>query len=771
MTGADGHLGHPIQTAPIEITMGRIATVVRATATLTAVGCGIAGAGPPADWRWLVPSLLLLVGWTLLYCAVAWRRGVLWWIALGDLGLAAGFCLAMGQLVATEALPRGTGWVAILASTIVIFAQTASVPVVTVPGGLVVAACFVLGSTWAAVDDDGIPQAVTLVLQIAAGAAVTVIVTRAGRAAAVAYHDLHVATLDEQIADARRADERARLRRLHNGPLTTLTMAVHAEGHPDALLRRRAAASLDALPEQLAQHQPDVPAAEPLDERLAQVLIWNEPFLRVSTRLERCVVPSPVAHAFGEALSECLENVVRHAGTPNVAVDLVESGGSVRVEVADDGCGFDPEAVPAHRFGLRESVRGQLAAVGGAATVSSARGRGTRISLEWHPSGQTVDAVDRPSAPAPVQEVRRRYDNGGLWAAIVVMLGWHAFSALPTTLSTAGRLQPPAIGLGVWLAYAVVGILTTVVVLGGREQGIALTALILPILLAGVFLLAVRSDGGTCLDPASWGFASAGWFALVALWRRPLPELLVVLATISAVAFASLVLADALDRISLARFAIVSYGIASLQVAVLVGSRALTAEAGNTAQVHETRDSMTRRRIVAEALHEARQARAGSVQQAAAQLLTVIARGAVDLSEAATQQQLRVAVSRLRRLTVETEDVPDPLQRELRAWADAAERRGVEVDLQAPSGVVPHVPATTRRALTDPVIEVLAVAQRHARITVVASPAAVTVGITADAPTDRLHTVLQESAARNVSISWEPMGEMAVWTQTRWTDE
>lgn len=56
---------------------------------------------------------------------------------------------------------------------------------------------------------------------------------------------------------------------------------------------------------------------------------------------------------------------------------------AVVVEVTDDGPGFDPAGVPPHRYGLRESIRGRMAAVGGRAEVRSAPGAGTTIRLEW----------------------------------------------------------------------------------------------------------------------------------------------------------------------------------------------------------------------------------------------------------------------------------------------------------------------------------------------------------------------------------------------------
>jgi signal transduction histidine kinase len=64
---------------------------------------------------------------------------------------------------------------------------------------------------------------------------------------------------------------------------------------------------------------------------------------------------------------------VRHDVVPEI----------VEIAVADDGVGFDPDAVGAHRFGLALSVLDRMAAVGGCATVESAPGRGTVVRLRW----------------------------------------------------------------------------------------------------------------------------------------------------------------------------------------------------------------------------------------------------------------------------------------------------------------------------------------------------------------------------------------------------
>jgi signal transduction histidine kinase len=53
----------------------------------------------------------------------------------------------------------------------------------------------------------------------------------------------------------------------------------------------------------------------------------------------------------------------------------------VSVFVRDRGTGFDPDAVPADRRGLRDSVAGRLERLGGKAVVRSAPGEGTEVEL------------------------------------------------------------------------------------------------------------------------------------------------------------------------------------------------------------------------------------------------------------------------------------------------------------------------------------------------------------------------------------------------------
>jgi signal transduction histidine kinase len=92
-------------------------------------------------------------------------------------------------------------------------------------------------------------------------------------------------------------------------------------------------------------------------------------------------VAGRVAEAVRQSLGECLENVRRHAGVLAADVTAVADGDQASVMVVDEGLGFDPDAVPPDRLGLRESVSGRLVDVGGSASVWSGPGLGTSVLL------------------------------------------------------------------------------------------------------------------------------------------------------------------------------------------------------------------------------------------------------------------------------------------------------------------------------------------------------------------------------------------------------
>ncbi len=83
--------------------------------------------------------------------------------------------------------------------------------------------------------------------------------------------------------------------------------------------------------------------------------------------------------ALVRALREALLNAVRHGAAPVSA--YVEVGSeSVEAFVRDHGPGFDLDAVPQDRFGVRESILGRMSRHGGAATLRRLE-QGTEVSI------------------------------------------------------------------------------------------------------------------------------------------------------------------------------------------------------------------------------------------------------------------------------------------------------------------------------------------------------------------------------------------------------
>jgi len=85
--------------------------------------------------------------------------------------------------------------------------------------------------------------------------------------------------------------------------------------------------------------------------------------------------------ALGQATREAVVNAARHAGVPSVDLYSEIDATHVTVFVRDRGVGFDPDAVPGDRRGLRDSVVGRLLRWSGNAQVSSTPGEGTEVEL------------------------------------------------------------------------------------------------------------------------------------------------------------------------------------------------------------------------------------------------------------------------------------------------------------------------------------------------------------------------------------------------------
>ena len=76
---------------------------------------------------------------------------------------------------------------------------------------------------------------------------------------------------------------------------------------------------------------------------------------------------------------EALSNVTKHSRATEVAITLT-AGPCIELCVRDDGCGFDPRAVPTGHLGLT-IMRERAESIGATLDVTTCPGHGTELRL------------------------------------------------------------------------------------------------------------------------------------------------------------------------------------------------------------------------------------------------------------------------------------------------------------------------------------------------------------------------------------------------------
>lgn len=360
--------------------------------------------------------------------------------------------------------------------------------------------------------------------------------------------------------------------------------------------------------------------------------------------------------------------------------------------------------------------------------------------------------------------VARISDRGARIVAVTIALVWHLTIALPAVLGTRAELAAPQVVLGGWVLVGAVGLLAGVRLL--RDDPLPLPPLAGLLLAVDVAVFAAVGRAHL-FGPANWVWGTLAWFFLVVLWGRPVRWLLALLAAHGVTALAAVVWYDATGAADLARTAMALYGTSSLPVAVFAGARALGLLSRDRAANAAAANVMLAEREAAEQARRERHDRLAVASEAATEVLTELAQGRADPSDPQVQRRCVRAAARLRRLIVESDDVPHPLLHELRAAADLAEREGLSIDLVT-IGTPPALPVQVRRRLAEPLTSTLADERDWARLTIVAGPEEVVVSLVVpDRPGPDTAGPAPERDDEQVEHLYERDGEIR-WTQTRW---
>jgi signal transduction histidine kinase/phage shock protein PspC (stress-responsive transcriptional regulator) len=192
-----------------------------------------------------------------------------------------------------------------------------------------------------------------------------------------------VRSLTAERAARIRSQERTEVSaHLHDSVLQTLALVQRQAGDPRAVsaLARRQEREL-----RIWLQDRDAPGA---DESLAGALSAAAEEVEAAHGVGVDVVTvgdapldDPV-RALVAAAREALVNAAKFAGDAGPVSLYAEADGErLQVFVRDRGPGFDPDAAPADRRGVRESIIGRMDRHGGRAAIRAAPGRGTEVEL------------------------------------------------------------------------------------------------------------------------------------------------------------------------------------------------------------------------------------------------------------------------------------------------------------------------------------------------------------------------------------------------------
>ena len=108
----------------------------------------------------------------------------------------------------------------------------------------------------------------------------------------------------------------------------------------------------------------------------------------VSVRVSDEPIPVNVSATVYRVAEEALKNIEMHARAKKASVDVISGSGQIRIEVSDDGAGFDLDRMNrvVGRSGLA-SVKDRVVLAGGRMQIDSKPNGGTRVMAELQTSG------------------------------------------------------------------------------------------------------------------------------------------------------------------------------------------------------------------------------------------------------------------------------------------------------------------------------------------------------------------------------------------------
>jgi signal transduction histidine kinase len=95
------------------------------------------------------------------------------------------------------------------------------------------------------------------------------------------------------------------------------------------------------------------------------------------------LAPPEIEQCFYRIGQEAIENTINHSQARSLKVVLSYAGPGLRLEIIDDGCGFDPKTVDGERHLGLQGMRERAEVIGADTNIFSEAGKGTRVTLLW----------------------------------------------------------------------------------------------------------------------------------------------------------------------------------------------------------------------------------------------------------------------------------------------------------------------------------------------------------------------------------------------------
>jgi signal transduction histidine kinase len=704
-------------TAELARVTARILTVVR----LAQFAFGVFFVTVWSSWyredpaRWLGPGLMAV--WVATFALLAYRRGLTTGLVAGEVlfGVAAG----AGTYFLTPPSSRGdaASWVYVAVVT------AAVVAAVGLSRRWFVASLVALEVANFAGAPTHRPQVIASTALLAAIALLFRSTYRRLADVAFAADEWLAATFDRRTADAvahaRESDARRQERLIHDTVLNTLT-AIGWGGLPDAaVVRSRCGRSVAAMAGLIAG------SAEPTDVDLhtamrAAAAVARESGIRVDLAIReqhaqraarparqrllgtarQLAVPAEVVTALAAAVGEALANVARHARTDRAAVVVELGTGRVVVTVSDEGIGFDPGAAGPARLGLRGSVVGRVADVGGWVDVRSSPGEGTTVRLNWRaPDTAPFDQVDADS-------LRKDYDAAVRRAAGTIVLSIPLLTVMPL-VGFLGLVRIPGLAVVMWVATAAVaGVCTRTAIRRPLSRGEAIG-------LAAFALSASVVGGLNTTDPhaavrlANWSMILAlPLLTMLVVVSRPAREWISVCLVGSVVVLAVGLGVAGTEPLELARTASAVYGSWTIQFFAAAFGPVLRATATTTSLAAASDVELASRQRAKAMIRRDRAAWVRDLDEQVLPLLRGVADGSFDPADPGIRRRCASRAGVLRRVLAAAADMTSSGLGELEPPIEAAEARGLTVEVRL-QGDVHRLPDRLRMQLAAAVAEAL----------------------------------------------------------------